>query len=76
MVLLRKLTFCLFSPCFPAWNVVRMQQFYCDQEEKALRLRKAVQENKGTLMMIVPCVACHLCFSFYEKNLPILVKTL
>lgn len=67
MVLLRKLTFCLFSPCFSAWNVVRMQQLYCDQEEKALRLREAVQENKGTLMMLVPCIACLYVSHFMRK---------
>ena len=68
MVILRKLTFCLFSPCFSAWDVVRMKQLYCDQEEKALVPRKAVQGNQRTLMMRVPCIACLYVSHFMRKT--------
>ena len=68
MVLPGKLTFCLFSPCFSAWNMVRMHQLYHDQEEKALRLKKEVQENKRTLIMIVLCIACLYVSLFMKKK--------
>lgn len=50
--------------------MIRMQQSYCDQEEKAPKLRMAVQENRRiwVLMMIVPCVTC-LCISCFVRKI-------
>ena len=72
-VLPGKLDFCNSSLSFSAWNVnvmIRMQQSYCDQEEKALKLRVAVQENQRiwVLMMIVPCITC-LCISCFVRKI-------
>lgn len=62
-----KLAFCLHSSSLSTWNVdimVRMQQPSCDQEEKKLMLRMAVQENKRIwALMVMLSFTTHLCVS-------------